>query len=232
MKKRYTIFLVEDDINFGTVLRSYLEMQRFTVVWVSDGEKAIQEFPKHNFDLCILDVMLPNIDGFKLAKLIREKDKLVPFIFLTAKTMKEDVLEGFKLGADDYITKPFDSEVLLYKIKAIIRRRSELLQGKDKPFKIGKYEYNPEFRILTFKGEEERLSPKEGKLLFILAKNYNQVVERDLILREIWDESNYFTARSMDVYITKLRKFLKNDPNVAIENIHGSGYMLSIKNVL
>jgi DNA-binding response OmpR family regulator len=107
-----------------------------------------------------------------------------------------------------------------------------LLQGKDKPFKIGKYEYNPEFRILTFEGEEERLSPKEGKLLFMLAKNYNQVVERDLILREIWDESNYFTARSMDVYITKLRKFLKNDPNVAIENIHGSGYMLSIKNVL
>ncbi|HPW67424.1 MAG TPA: response regulator transcription factor [Salinivirgaceae bacterium] len=232
MKKRYSIFLVEDDINFGTVLRSYLEMQRFTVVWVSDGEKAIQEFPKHNFDLCILDVMLPNIDGFKLAKLIREKDKLVPFIFLTAKTMKEDVLEGFKLGADDYITKPFDSEVLLYKIRAIIRRRSELLQGKDKPFNIGKYRYDPEFRTLTFDNKEERLSPKEGKLLFMLAKNYNQVVERDLILREIWDESNYFTARSMDVYITKLRKLLKNDPDVAIENIHGSGYMLSIKNVL
>jgi DNA-binding response OmpR family regulator len=228
MKKQYTLFLVEDDINFGTVLRSYLEMNQFSVVWIDNGKTAIEEFSKRNFDLCILDVMLPHVDGFTLSKQIRSKDPMVPFIFLTAKTMKEDMLEGFRLGADDYITKPFDSEVLLYKIKAIIRRRQELLQGQDKPFKIGLYEYNPTLRILSRNNSEEKLSPKEGKLLFMLAKNANQVVSRDIVLREIWGDSNYFTARSMDVYITKIRKFLKDDPAVNIENIHGSGYMLTM----
>lgn len=229
MNKRHSIFLVEDDLNFGTVLRSYLEMHRFKVVWVDNGQSAIEEFPKHNFDLCIFDVMLPKIDGFTLSKLVRAKDSIVPFIFLTAKAMKEDMIEGFRLGADDYITKPFDSEVLLYKIKAIIRRRNALLQENDKPIVIGKYTYDPTLRVLSLGERNEKLSPKEGKLLYIMAKNINQVVSRDLVLREIWNDSNYFTARSMDVYITKLRKFLKDDPNLIIENIHASGYMLKEK---
>ncbi|MDD2562695.1 MAG: response regulator transcription factor [Salinivirgaceae bacterium] len=226
MKKKHSIFLVEDDINFGTVLRSYLEMNQFDVEWIDDGQRAIEEFTKGKYDLCILDIMLPHADGYTIAKHVRANDPIVPFIFLTAKTLKEDMIEGFRLGADDYITKPFDSEVLLYKIKAIIRRRQELFQGKDNPLSIGKYEYIPTTRILKLENSEERLSPKEGKLLYMLAKNVNQVVVRDIVLREIWGDSNYFTARSMDVYITKLRKFLKEDSSLKIENIHGSGYML------
>lgn len=226
MKKKFKIFLVEDDINFGTVLRSYLEMNQFEVTWIDNGKTAMEEFSANKYDLCILDVMLPHFDGFTVAKHIRSNDPIVPFIFLTAKTLKEDMIEGFRLGADDYITKPFDSEVLLYKVKAIIRRRQELLQGKEGPMQIGKYKYNPTLRVLEIDNTEERLSPKESKLLYILAKNADQVVSRDIVLREIWGDSNYFTARSMDVYITKLRKFLKQDPTLKIENIHGSGYML------
>ncbi|HON19590.1 MAG TPA: response regulator transcription factor [Salinivirgaceae bacterium] len=226
MKKKYSIFLVEDDINFGTVLRSYLEMNSFTVVWVDHGTKVMNAFLSQRFDLCILDIMLPDTDGYTVAKMIREKDPLVPFIFVTAKTMKEDMLQGFKVGADDYITKPFDSEILLLKIRAIIRRRQELYQGIDQTIVIGIVVYEPTQRILTIDGKEEKLSPKEGKLYFMLAKNVNQVVNREIILKEIWGESNYFTARSMDVYITKLRKILKPEPRISVENIHGSGYML------
>ena len=230
MQNSNSIFLVEDDNNFGAVLCSYLEMNRFSVVWVKDGKDALDEFKKHKkFDLCILDIMLPNVDGFTVAKQIRATDSVTPFIFLTAKNLKEDMIEGFRAGADDYITKPFDSEVLIYKIKAIIRRRKELMQGNDVPVIIGQYVYDSKQRILSFKGQEERLSPKEGKLLFLLSSNIGKVVSRDITLMEIWGNSNYFTARSMDVYITKLRKLLKYDASITIENIHGSGYMMKIK---
>ncbi|WP_462281133.1 response regulator transcription factor [Salinivirga cyanobacteriivorans] len=223
--KVYKIFLVEDDINFGTVLRSYLEMNKYTVTWIDDGEKAIDAFQKQSYDICILDVMLPHTDGFTIAKEIRKINPHIPFIFLTAKSMKEDILEGFKIGADDYITKPFDSEVLLYKIKAILRRKS-INQEEEKEVKVGKYTYNISRRILKLGDHEQKLSPKEGALMHLFARNVNQVVNRDLALREIWGESSYFTTRSMDVYITKLRKYLKDDPALHIENVHGSGYIL------
>ncbi len=223
--KVYKIFLVEDDINFGTVLRSYLEMNKYGVTWIDDGEKAIEAFQKQSYDICILDVMLPHTDGFTIAKEIRKINPHIPFIFLTAKSMKEDILEGFKIGADDYITKPFDSEVLLYKIKAILRRKS-INQEEEKEVKVGKYTYNVSRRILKLGNEEQKLSPKEGALMYLFARNVNQVVNRDLALREIWGESSYFTTRSMDVYITKLRKYLKDDPSLHIENVHGSGYVL------
>ncbi len=232
IKKSYSLLMVEDDINFGTVLRSYLEMNGFSVVWVEQGKKVMEAFATHKFDLCILDVMLPDVDGFELAQMIREKDTMVPFIFVTAKTMKEDVIRGFKTGADDYITKPFDSEILLMKIRAIIRRRQDLYQGVDKPLVIGLVTYDPIQRTIEMHGEKiDRLSPKEGKLLYMLAKNLNQVVNREILLKEIWGESNYFTARSMDVYVTKLRKLLKSlDSRIVIENIHGSGFSLKIIN--
>lgn len=223
--KVYKIFLVEDDINFGTVLRSYLEMNKYTVTWIDDGEKAIDAFQQQSYDICILDVMLPHTDGFTIAKEIRKINPHIPFIFLTAKSMKEDILEGFKIGADDYITKPFDSEVLLYKIKAILRRKS-INQEEEKEVKVGKYTYNISRRILKLGDNEQKLSPKEGALMHLFARNVNQVVNRDLALREIWGESSYFTTRSMDVYITKLRKYLKDDPALHIENVHGSGYIL------
>lgn len=219
------IFLVEDDINFGTVLRSYLEMNKYAVTWIDNGAQAIDAFKNQSFDICILDVMLPHTDGFTIAREIRKIDQYIPFIFLTAKSMKEDVLKGFKIGADDYITKPFDSEVLLYKVKAILRRKS-VSRDDEEELQVGKYKYNVSRRILKLGEEEQKLSPKEGALMNLFAQNINNVVNRDLALREIWGESSYFTTRSMDVYITKLRKYLKDDPALYIENVHGSGYIL------
>ncbi len=223
--QNHKIFLVEDDINFGTVLRSYLEMNKYDVNWIDDGKNAIEAFKKQSYDICILDVMLPNIDGFTIAQEIRKFNPHIPFIFLTAKSMKEDILNGFRLGADDYITKPFDSEVLIYKIKAILRRKS-ISQEDEQEIPVGKYSYNISRRILKMGNIEHKLSPKEGALMKLFARNINNVVNRDLALREIWGESSYFTTRSMDVYITKLRKYLKEDSDLYIENVHGSGYIL------
>jgi len=229
MENKYHIFLVEDDENFGSVLKSYLEINDFEVKWIKDGIKAIQEFGAHTFDICIFDVMLPNMDGFSVARKVKEINPEIPFIFLTAKTLKDDIIEGFKIGADDYITKPFDSEVLLYKIKAIIKRNiTETNQTNN--YKIGKYIFNYELRILTFDEQSVKLSPKESELLKLLCSCENKVLDRNKALQEIWGEDGYFTARSMDVYITKLRKYLKNDPSIEIENIHGSGFILRITN--
>jgi len=222
------IFLVEDDENFGSVLKSYLEMNDFKVSWINDGAKAIENFKKQKFDICILDIMLPNVDGFSIARKIKELNPEIPTIFLTAKTLKEDILEGFRIGADDYITKPFDSEVLLYKIKAIIKRNQ--ISGSDNQiFKIGDYEFDAELRILSFQDYKVKLSPKESQLLKMLCLFENKILDREKALTEIWGEDGYFTARSMDVYITKLRKYLKNDPSIEIENIHGSGFILKIE---
>ncbi len=222
------IFLVEDDENFGSVLKSYLEMNDFKVTWTKDGAKAVQNFGEHKFDICILDIMLPNVDGFSIAKKIKELNPDIPTIFLTAKTLKEDIVEGFKLGADDYITKPFDSEVLLYKIKAIIKRNQ--ISGSDtKIFTIGNYEFDSDLRILSINDDQVKLSPKESELLKMLCLYENKVLDREKALTEIWGEDGYFTARSMDVYITKLRKYLKNDPSIEIENIHGSGFILKVE---
>lgn len=227
-----TIFLVEDDLNFGAVMKSYLEMNEFKVTWVNSGRNAVNEYKKGTYDLCILDVMLPYVDGFAIGKEIKKQSPNVPIIFLTAKTLKEDVIKGFSIGADDYITKPFDSEVLIYKIKAIVNR-NELKQNlfeKKQTASFGRFEFDYKKRLLTFDHKQEtKLSPKEADLLTFLLNNKNEVLDRNIALSKIWGEQGYFTARSMDVYITKLRKYLKNDENISIINIHGSGYMLKIE---
>ena len=227
------ILLVEDDQNFGDVLRSYLEMNDYEVTLASDGIKGLESYKNDKFDLCILDVMMPRKDGFTVAKEIREKDANTPIIFLTAKTLKEDVLQGFKIGADDYITKPFNSEELLFRIQAILKRTmpKEEPKKEKKEFFFSKYYFNYPLRILTYDrgGPNEKkikLSPKEAQLLRLFVLNINDVLTRNEALTKIWDEDNYFTARSMDVFVTKLRKYLSHDDNLEIVNIHGNGFQL------
>jgi DNA-binding response OmpR family regulator len=223
------ILLVEDDPNFGTVLKDYLSLNDYNVTLAKDGLEGLIMFKNDEFDLCILDVMMPRKDGFSLAKDIRSFNSEVPIIFLTAKTMKEDVLKGYQAGADDYLNKPFDSEVLLYKIKAILQRKEaeQTIEEESFEFNIGKFQFNSKLRHLTFPGEEtQKLSPKESKLLKLLAIHKNDLMPRELALTKIWRDDNYFTSRSMDVYIAKLRKYLKLDENVEIINIHGEGFRL------
>jgi DNA-binding response OmpR family regulator len=232
------ILLVEDDQNFGDVLRSYLEMHDYDVTLATDGVLGFEAYKKEDFDLCIFDVMMPKKDGFTLAREIRERDADMPIIFLTAKTLKDDVLQGFKIGADDYITKPFNSEELLYRIQAILKR-SKGAKGVDadedvRDFYIGKFHFNYPLRILTYNPggpdeTKEKLSPKEAQLLKMFAKAKNDVLPRSEALTNIWGEDNYFTARSMDVFVTKLRKYLKKDDNIEIVNIHGNGFQLLIR---
>jgi len=225
------ILLVEDDPNFGTVLKDYLMMNDYAVVHAKNGMEGFEKFKKDDYDLCILDVMMPYKDGFTLAKEIREKNAEVPIIFLTAKAMKEDVLKGYKVGADDYLNKPFDSEVLLMKIKAIIARKATdtVADSKQFDFTIGNFHLNSKLRFLTYKeGEVTKLSPKENELLRLLALHENDLMPRELALTKIWRDDNYFTSRSMDVYIAKLRKYLKVDDKVEILNIHGEGFRLVI----
>lgn len=225
------ILLVEDDPNFGTVLKDFLMMNDYAVVHAKNGMEGFEKFKKGNYDLCILDVMMPYKDGFTLAKEIREKNADVPIIFLTAKAMKEDVLKGYKVGADDYLNKPFDSEVLLMKIKAIMARRATdtVTDSKQFEFKIGNFDLNSKLRFLTYKGgDQTKLSPKENELLRLLALHENDLMPRELALTKIWRDDNYFTSRSMDVYIAKLRKYLKVDDKVEILNIHGEGFRLVV----
>ena len=229
------ILLVEDDQNFGDVLRSYLEMHEYDVTLATDGEMGLEAYKKDKFDLCILDVMMPKKDGFTLAKEIRDRDTETPLIFLTAKTLKEDVLEGFKIGADDYISKPFNSEELLYRVQAILKRSSTKKDPKEdvKEFEFGKYHFNYPLRILTFTDGEEKhedkLSPKEAHLLRMFCMYKNEVLPRSEALTKIWGEDTYFTARSMDVFVTKLRKYISRDENLEIVNIHGNGFRLLVK---
>ncbi|RAJ17126.1 response regulator transcription factor [Olleya aquimaris] len=225
------ILLVEDDPNFGTVLKDYLTMNDYEVTHAKNGMEGFEKFKRGDFDLCILDVMMPYKDGFTLAKEIREKNADVPIVFLTAKAMKEDVLKGYKVGADDYLNKPFDSEVLLMKIKAIMQRKANdsVADSKQFEFKIGSFDLNSKLRFLKFKDEEPvKLSPKENELLRMLALHENDLMPRELALTKIWRDDNYFTSRSMDVYIAKLRKYLKPDPKVEILNIHGEGFRLVV----
>jgi two-component system OmpR family response regulator len=230
------ILLVEDDQNFGDVLRSYLEMHDYNVTLATDGMEGLEKYQDGEYDLCIFDVMMPRKDGFTLAKEIREKDQTMPIIFLTAKTLKDDILQGFKIGADDYITKPFNSEELLYRIQAILKRSQSKPDPREdvKEFEIGRFHFNFPVRILTFdpgeSGEsQEKLSPKEAQLLRMFAMYKNEVLPRSEALTKIWGEDNYFTARSMDVFVTKLRKYLKKDENIEIVNIHGNGFQLLVK---
>ncbi len=227
MENKQSIFMVEDDPNFGAVMKAYLEMNDYDVTWLDDGKYALDEFTTRQFDLCILDVMLPNKDGFRIAEEIKEIMPDIPLIFLTAKTLKHDVLKGYKAGADDYITKPFDSDVLICKIQAILKRNHKVAETNT--FNIGLFSYDYNLRTIAIKGKEiQKLSPKEAQLLYLLCKNMNDVLRRDLALKTIWGEDSYFTTRSMDVFITKLRKYLKDDPSIEIENIHGTGYRLKV----
>lgn len=235
IKKGIKLLLVEDDMNFGDVLKSYLEMHDYEVELAENGEIGLEVFKKGQFDLAIFDVMMPKMDGFTLGRQIRAINQEIPIIYLTAKTMKEDIVEGFKIGADDYMTKPFNSEELLLRIQAILKRskQDQRIIDDKKEFEIGKYHFNFPLRILTFVGdggdeEKIKLSPKEAALLKMFALHLNNVLERSEALTEIWGEDNYFTARSMDVFITKLRKYLKQDPRIEIVNIHGNGFQLLV----
>jgi len=226
MKK---VFMVEDDLNFGTVMKSYLEINGFNVTWVKDGANAMKTYMPDYFDICILDVMLPNVDGFTIGREIKTINENIPLIFLTAKTLKEDVLQGYGVGADDYITKPFDSEILIAKINAILSRSThQEVSPKESVYKLGFLEFNYEMRTLSSENYSQQLSPKEADLLKMLCENINKVMPREKALTKIWGENNYFTTRSMDVYITKLRKYLREDKHVEIVNIHGSGYLLKV----
>jgi len=226
--KSVKIFLVEDDLSFGSVLKSYLEINDYSVEWVDDGKYALDHFRRSTFNICILDIMLPHVDGFTIAQEIRHINSEVPIIFLTAKKLKEDVLKGYGAGGDDYITKPFDTDILLAKIRAILSRR-DLQDGTKDIYEIGKFIFNSRLRTLTLGDDEKKLSPKEAQLLELLAINPNALISRELALKKIWGSDDYFTARSMDVYVTKLRKFLSEDPNLNIKNIHGAGFQLIVR---
>lgn len=225
------VLLAEDDPNLGTVLKDSLELEDNYVELYDDGEKAWNAFNKEDFDICILDVMMPKKDGFTLAAEIKKVDKNIPIIFLTAKSMQEDRIKGLSIGADDYITKPFSFEELNLRIEAIMRRIKDARTPDitQTEYEIGKYKYNSDYRILYFDKEEQKLTTKEGELLKLLAFNKNQILDRDIALKSIWGNDNYFTGRSMDVYITKLRKYLKEDEAIEIVNIHGKGFKLLIK---
>jgi len=222
------ILLAEDDENLGSLLKEYLNAKSYNTILTKDGVEALEAFNNQSFDICIIDIMMPKMDGFTLAKKIREKNATIPFIFLTAKTLKEDVLEGFSIGADDYITKPFSMEELLYRLKAILRRTSENQEGeKDQSvFQVGKFTFDSNKQMLWNGEKEQSLTTKESELLRLLCVNQNQMLERNYALRTIWGDDSYFNARSMDVYITKLRKYLKDDPSIQILNVHGKGYKL------
>ena len=229
-KKR--ILLVEDDPNFGIILRDFLKMNDYDVVLAKNGMEGFEKFKKSDFNLCILDVMMPYKDGFTLATEIKNLSSEMPIIFLTAKSMKEDVLKGYKVGADDYLKKPFDSDVLLYKIKAILKRNnvSAPLHSEDTEFNFSSFYFNSKLRHLKYKDDPHvKLSPKENMLLKLLLIHINDLMPRELALTKIWHDDNYFTSRSMDVYIAKLRKQLQKDSCVTINNIHGEGFRLIVE---
>jgi two-component system, OmpR family, response regulator len=224
------VLLCEDDTNLGMVLKNYLELNDYDVILERDGRLGLAAFQREKFDICLLDVMMPNMDGFTLAEAIRDVNPDVPLFFLSAKTMKDDIIQGYKLGADDYITKPFDSEVLLHKIKAILKRNEEMHKEEiNAEFDLGKYHFNPRLRELIVNGKTQVLSPKENELLKMLAEYKNDLLSREIALKKIWGSDTYFNGRSMDVYIAKLRKYLKEDDKIEIVNIHGNGFRLVVQ---
>jgi DNA-binding response OmpR family regulator len=227
MDNKIKILLAEDDENLGLLLKEYLVAKGYETDLFPDGETAYHGFMRNQYQLCLLDIMMPKKDGFSLAKDIRMVNADIPIIFLTAKNLKEDVLEGFKLGADDYMTKPFSMEELIFRIEAILRRTSSETKHNDQSvFQIGKYTFDSRKQLLIIDNNKIKLTTKESELLRLLATNVNKVLERNYALKAIWIDDNYFNARSMDVYITKLRKHLKEDPSVEIINVHGKGYKL------
>lgn len=222
--EKIRILLTEDDANLGSLLREYLVAKGFDVDLQPDGEKGLAAFKRAHFDICILDVMMPVKDGFSLAREIRIMDPDVPMLFLTAKSMKEDILEGFQVGADDYMTKPFSMEELLMRIEAILRRTTK--STSQEVFRLGRAQFDANRQMLIRDEDEIKLTTKESELLKLLCQHGNQILERNYALKAIWKDDNYFNARSMDVYITKLRKHLKGIEGIQIINVHGKGYKL------
>ena len=228
-EEKIKILLAEDDKNLGNLLKEYLEAKNYSTILAVNGKEAFDQFVKKKFDICIFDVMMPVNDGYTLAREVRKLNKTMPIIFLTAKSMKEDVIEGFNAGADDYMTKPFSMEELLLRLQAILRRTQPAAPATEKTeFKIGKYKFDYTHQLLDIKGKKQNLTTKEADLLKLLCSNFNNIVDRDFALNSIWKDNNYFNGRSMDVYIAKLRKYLKEDSSIEILNVHGRGFKLLV----
>jgi DNA-binding response OmpR family regulator len=230
-KEKTNILLAEDDLNLGVLLVDFLETEGYVVKLCKDGELALKAFQNQSFDICLLDVMMPNMDGFTLAKEIKLIDKNIPIIFITAKSLKEDKLIGYNLGADDYITKPFDEEELLWKIKAVIRRVPENKNDiKHEVISIGKYEFDFNNQSLSINGKTQRITEKESDILNYLSQHRNHVIKREAMLKELWGENDYFLGRSLDVFISKMRRYLKEDSTITIENVFGVGFIFNVPN--
>ncbi|MCR5850088.1 MAG: response regulator transcription factor [Bacteroidaceae bacterium] len=232
MEQKLHILLCEDEESLGMLVREYLEAKGYDAELYLDGEAGYRAFMKRKFDMCLLDVMMPKMDGFTLAREIRLVNTEIPIIFLTAKNLKEDILEGFKLGADDYLTKPFSMDELVYRMEAILRRVRSKEQKNVTRFQLGRFVFDIQRQVLILDDVQTKLTTKESELLTMLCVHVNDVLERDLALKTIWMDDNYFNARSMDVYITKLRKLLKDDPTIEINNVHGRGYRLIVPNIV
>ncbi len=226
MEENSKVLLCEDDENLGMLIRDFMKAKGFATVLCPDGEAGYKEFTKEKFDICVLDVMMPKKDGFTLAQEIRQSNSEIPIIFLTAKVLKEDILDGFKIGADDYITKPFSMEELVFRMEAILRRVKGKKTKESTVYNIGNFVFDTQKQLLTIGEKQTKLTTKENELLALLCAHSNEILQRDYALKTIWIDDNYFNARSMDVYITKLRKHLKDDPQIEIINIHGKGYKL------
>lgn len=228
MGEKLNILLCEDDENLGMLLREYLNAKGYSTDLCPDGDAGYKAFVKNRYDMCVLDVMMPKMDGFTLAQEIRQANAEVPIVFLTAKTLKEDVLAGFKIGADDYLTKPFSMEELTLRIDAILRRTHGKKPKESNIYQVGRFTFDTQKQLLTIDGEQIKLTTKESELLALLCAHSGEILQRDFALKTIWTDDNYFNARSMDVYVTKLRKHLKADPSLEIKNIHGKGYKLIV----
>ena len=228
MNDRFSILLCEDDENLGMLLREYLNAKGYSTDLCPDGDAGYKAFVKNRYDMCVLDVMMPKMDGFTLAQEIRQANAEVPIVFLTAKTLKEDVLAGFKIGADDYLTKPFSMEELTLRIDAILRRTHGKKTKESNIYQVGRFTFDTQKQLLTIDDQQIKLTTKESELLALLCAHSGEILQRDFALKTIWTDDNYFNARSMDVYVTKLRKHLKADPSLEIKNIHGKGYKLIV----
>ena len=228
MENKLHILLCEDEESLGMLVREYLQAKGYDAELYLDGEAGYKAFVKGEYDMCLLDVMMPKMDGFTLARELRMINSEVPIMFLTAKNLKDDILEGFKLGADDYLTKPFSMDELVYRMEAILRRVKARNKQMAVRYQLGRFVFDTQRQLLTIGDKSTKLTTKESELLTMLCTHMNDVLERDLALKTIWIDDNYFNARSMDVYITKLRKHLKDDPNVEINNVHGKGYLLVV----
>jgi len=229
MSENCRILLVEDDTNLGILLVDFLEAEGYKVTLCKDGETALKEFQVNSYDICLLDIMMPKMNGYALAKEIRARDKKVPFIFITAKSLKEDKLKGYALGADDYITKPFDEEELLWKIKAIIRRLPEIKADNDQAIiSLGKYIFDSTNQCLMIAGKKKRLTEKETAILYYISSHRNNIIKREDLLKDLWGENDYFHGRSLDVFITKIRKYLIEDPSLSIENVFNVGFIFNV----